>query len=139
MKKTGIWMDQDRAFIVNLINGEEDVKTISSGVEHFRIHGGSGTKFKGGPQDVVQDSKYLEREKHQFRNYFESLIPELKACDKLVLFGPADTIHKFAKTLEEHYKDLYKLLLGIHKTDSMTDNQMRAWVRDFYEEQSETV
>ncbi|WP_353779418.1 hypothetical protein [Winogradskyella sp. 3972H.M.0a.05] len=132
MKKTGIWMDQDRAFIVSLINDKEIVKTFSSGIEHFNVHGGSGTKFKGGPQDVVQDSKYLEREKHQFRNYFKSLIPELIDCDKLVLFGPADTVNKFSKTLEENYRDLFKRLLGVHKTDSMTDNQMRAWVRDFY-------
>jgi hypothetical protein len=71
MINIGIWLDKNKAFIVTLTNEIEVFETIISNVENFHIHGGSGTRFKGGPQDVVQDSKYLEREKHKFKVYFK--------------------------------------------------------------------
>ena len=62
MRNIGIWLDKEKAYIVSIENGNEDTNTVISEVENYRIHGGSGTRFKGGPQDVVQDSKFLERE-----------------------------------------------------------------------------
>jgi len=86
MIKTGIWIDKDKALIVTIENGKESLKSIKSNIEHFKAHGGSGTRLKGGPQDVVQDSKYLEREKHQIKRFFSSIISEIKNTDSLVIF-----------------------------------------------------
>ncbi len=38
-------------------------------------------------QDVVQDSKYLEREKHQTKRYFNKLAEEVNSADSLAIFG----------------------------------------------------
>jgi hypothetical protein len=57
MKNIGIWLDKEKAHIVTIENKKETIETILSEVENFRIHGGSGTRLKGGPQDVVQDSR----------------------------------------------------------------------------------
>jgi stalled ribosome rescue protein Dom34 len=81
---------------------------------------------------VVQDSKYLEREKHQFRNYFNEIIPEIKEADSIVIFGPAEAKIKFKKELEENHKAVDKKVAKVETADSMTDNQVVAWVRDFY-------
>lgn len=132
MKNTGIWLDKDKALIVTIENGIETLSTIASNIEHYRIHGGSGTRFKGGPQDVVQDSKYLEREKHQTKQYFKEIVSEIKETNALVIFGPAETNEKFSKELHENYKDLSTKIKGVKKADSMTDNQVKAWVRDFF-------
>lgn len=133
MKNIGIWLDKDKAKIVTLEKGIETMNTIASNIEHFHIHGGSGTKFKGGPQDVVQDSKYLEREKHQFKAYFKVLVDYIKDADAIVLFGPAQTNEKFSKELHENYNELTTKLKAVKKADSMTDNQVKAWVRGFFE------
>ena len=74
MKKVGIWIDKREAKIISLENENEHIKTIKSDIEDYNPHGGSGTKIKGGPQDVVQDSKPLKREKHQFTEFFKTLI-----------------------------------------------------------------
>ncbi|NND11793.1 MAG: hypothetical protein EX254_05670 [Flavobacteriaceae bacterium] len=132
MKKTGIWIDKDTAHIVTIENETETVKTINSEVEHFRIHGGYGGRAKGGPQDVVQDSKYLEREKHQLKAYFKEIANEIKNSDELVVFGPAETGEKFRKELQERYADIGKKLKEVKKADSMTDNQVKAWVRNYF-------
>lgn len=132
MKKTGIWLDKKKALIVDLENGNESLITVKSNVEDFHISGGSGTKLKGGPQDVVQDSKYLEREKHQLSNYFKELASKIDNSEELVLFGPAGTNEKFYKELQKKYKDIGNKVKDIVKADSMTSNQIVALVKKYY-------
>ena len=132
MKNTGVWLDKTRAIIVLLENETEKMSSISSNIEHFKISGGSGTKFKGGPQDVIQDSRYLEREKHQFKAYFKNLVSKIENSDAIVVFGPASTNKKFKKELEEHYQELNAKVQGVIKADSMTDNQVKSLVIDFF-------
>ncbi|WP_308992876.1 hypothetical protein QLS71_015555 [Mariniflexile litorale] len=133
MKRTGIWLDKNKAYIVTLKDTLETFNTIISNIEHYHPHGGSGTKFKGGPQDVVQDSKYLEREKQQLKKYFKTIAEEINDTDALVLFGPAQTNEQFAKELHKNYTPLSTKIKGIKKADSMTDNQIKAWVKDFFQ------
>jgi len=132
MKKTGIWLDKEKALIVTIENGVETLNMITSNIEHFRPRGGSGTRFKGGPQDVVQDSKYLDREKQQLKKYYKSLVTDIKDTDALVIFGPAETNEKFSEELHKNYKRLSTKIKGVKKADSMTENQVKAWVRDFF-------
>lgn len=132
MKNTGIWIDKEKAHIVCIDGEKETFKTILSNIENYRPHGGSGTRFKGGPQDVVQDSKYLEREKHQLKNYFKDIATVIKDADKLVIFGPAGTNEKLNNELQLNYKTLSTKVRGIEKADSMTNNQVTAWVKDFF-------
>jgi len=133
MKQTGIWLDKNKAFIVTLENKTETLNTINSNVDHYRIHGGSGTRLKGGPQDVVHDSKYLEQEKHQLKKYFKEIASNIKDTDALVIFGPAGTNEKLSKELQYNYSSLSTKIKGVEKADSMTDNQMKALVRDFFQ------
>lgn len=130
--KTGIWLDKEKAHIVNLYEDRVDFKTVLSHVETFKIHGGSGTRLKGGPQDVVQDSKYLEREKHQLKEYFKYLATEINDADAIVLFGPAEAGLKFHKEIKTNYKDLESKVKDVVKADSMTNNQVIAWVKAFF-------
>jgi len=133
-RNTGVWLDKEKAIMVTVYNGEVSVNTLLSNVEHFHVHGGSGTRQKGGPQDVVQDSKYLEREKLQLKKYFKNLASEIKDADALVIFGPAEIKDKFMKELSTSYKDLSVKVKDVVKTDSMTTPQVKAWVKAFYKE-----
>jgi len=133
MKKLGIWLDKKKARIISLENEKEVMDTVLSEVEDFNIKGGSGTKFKGGPQDVVQDSKYLEREKHQLKSYFKEIASKIKDANAIVIFGPAQTKEKLRKELQENYKDLNAKVKAVKTADSMTDNQVKALVRDFFD------
>ena len=132
MINTGIWLDKNKALIVSLTEETEVFKTIISNVENFHIHGGSGTRFKGGPQDVVQDSKYLEREKHQFKVYFKEIASEIEDSDGILIFGPAEVKDKFKKELESSYEEINVKVKDVQTADSMTDNQVKAWARDYF-------
>jgi stalled ribosome rescue protein Dom34 len=132
MKNIGIWLDKEKAYIIRLENGKEHIDMVISQVENYHIGGGSGTRFKGGPQDVVQDSRYLEREKHQLRTYFSDIAAQLKDADAIVIFGPAETKDKLAKELQNNFKVLSAKVKNIKTSDSMTENQLKALVRDSF-------
>jgi hypothetical protein len=133
MKNSGVWLDKEKAHIVTLLKESESFETLFSDIETFRPSGGSGTKSaKWGPQDVVQDSKFLEREKHQYRAYFKNLAKAIKTADNIALFGPAETAAKFKKELDANYPQLAAKVKIVSKADSMTDNQIRKLVREYF-------
>ncbi len=132
MRNIGIWLDKEKAYIVSLENDKENFTTLPSEIENYRAVGGSGSKFKGGPQDVIQDSKFLEREKHQFRNYFNKIAKTIADADAIAIFGPSDTNFKLEQELTQNHKQLAKKIKTVEKADSMTNNQVMALVRDFF-------
>lgn len=125
-------MDMKKAHIVALTEEKEQMQTLFSEIEDYRPKGGSGTRLKGGPQDVVQDSKYLERKKHQTKKYFRTLAESISDADAIALFGPSDTAQKFRKELGVTQKKLSSKIKSVTKADSMTDNQIIALVKGFY-------
>jgi hypothetical protein len=132
MRQIGIWMDMRNAYILTIEGQNEKLKKVDSNIETFHVHGGSGTRFKGGPQDVVQDSRYLEREKHQFNEYSKEIVKELSNGDSIVIFGPAEAGLRFNRTLLKNYRHIAKKVTKVLKVDSMTENQMMALIRDYY-------
>jgi len=132
LKKIGVWLDKEKAHIICVDAEKSTMKTIQSNVENFNIHGGSGTRFKGGPQDVVQDSRYLEREKNQLKLYFKNVTLELKEAQAIVIFGPSKIKERFRKELQGKYKAVSAKIEAVKTADSMTNNQMKALVRDYF-------
>ena len=131
---TGIWLDKRTAKLVTIADGAQVIHAINSNIEEFHPQGGSGSKLKGGPQDVVQDSKYLERQKHQRREFFKNIADSIKSADSVVIFGPAQTGEQLYKVLSESYPEIYNRVKGVEKVDSMTENQIKAWVRNYFSE-----
>jgi len=132
MKQVAIWIDKKNAKIVSIKDGKLQVSTIASKVENFHVRGGSGSALKGGPQDVVQDSKYLEREKHQLTNFFQTIVPHISDADVMVILGPAQTGKKLQTQLSEKYPLLNKKIISLEKADSMTDKELIAWFKNYY-------
>jgi len=129
MKNTGIWLDKEKAFIVTLENNKENFVVIESNIENYKI---TANRSIGGANEIAKDSKYLEREKHQFKSYFKEIVSEIKNIDALIIFGPAETYRKFKKELEEHYKNINDKVRLVQKADSMTKNQIIAQVKDSF-------
>ncbi len=135
MKNIGVWMDKEKAYVITICDNTEKMITVFSEIESYHIRGGSGSKFKGGPQDVVQDSKYLEREKHSFKTYFKEIAQYLRDADSIVIFGPAEAGIKFKKRLQKKYNVIGNKVKAVIKADSMTINQTKALVRDYFKKE----
>ena len=132
MKNIGIWIDKEKAHIVSIENSKEEFTTIQSEIENYRPVGGSRSKTRWGPQDVIQDSKFLERKKHQLKNYFKKIAEKIEDADAIAIFGPADTNLKLKQELAGNYKQLSKKIKTIRKADSMTNNQVMALVKNYF-------
>ena len=133
MKQVGVWMDKKQAFIVSRDNGDYKMDTIQSDLEFFNPRGGSRSKTRWGPQQVVHDSKYTERENHQLRQYFDQLAGALSNAGEIVLFGPAGTNAQFKSRLDEAHPQLAARVRDVLTSDSLTENQVKALVRDYFE------
>lgn len=132
MRQVGIWLDKLEANGVILEKDMESFFHIASEIEFFNPKGGSRSKTKWGPQDVVQDSKYLEREKHQFRKYFEKIAKALENADQINIFGPAEAPEKLMAELENNYPEIANRVLTVQKADSITQNQFKALVKQSF-------
>lgn len=127
-------MDRKQAYLVTVEQGQTSMKTLESGLEFYNPRGGSRSKTRWGPQQVVHDSKYTERENHQLRTYFDNLAKALKASDAIVLYGPAGTNAQFKKRLDRENPELASRVLDVLTADSMTEAQVKALVRDYFED-----
>jgi hypothetical protein len=132
MKNLGVWLDKEKAHIVTLENEKELFTTIKSEVENFHPSGGFGLGYRGSPQDVLSENKYMEREKNQVKSYFSKIISKIKDADAIAIFGPAEIPEKLRKELQANFKDVSAKVKGVQKVDSMTDNQIKSLVRDFF-------
>ena len=135
MEKVGIWLDKKQAKILKLSNGKEEFLTLKSEVEFFHPIGGGRAPFKwGGTQDTVRESLYMEREKQQLKSYFKNLVDIIGDVEAIAIFGPAITREKFGKELIDKYPALSSKIKVISRKDSMTDNQIKALIKDFYKD-----
>lgn len=132
MKQVGIWIDKREAKIISIDEGNESFTSIQSEIEEFNPKGGSGTKLKGGPQDVIDENKYIEREKHQQKRFFKNVAAKLEDSDQIVIFGPAEMGKKLYSEFSASNPKVYEKVKDVQSADSMTDNQVKALVKDFY-------
>lgn len=129
MKKVGIWIDKDKANIVMLDGDQERFSTINSEVDYYKA---TANKTIGGASEIAKDRKLLERKKHQIKSYFSAIAAEISDADAIVIFGPAQMGEKFKKKLDKNYNSISPKVKRVVKTHKMTDNQTKAWVKDFF-------
>lgn len=132
MKQIGVWMDKKEAYVVSVSDGKSEMKNVVSDLEFFNPKGGSRSKTRWGPQQVVHDSRYTERENHQLREYYDTLAEELRDAESIVLYGPAGTNADFKKRLDEAHPDIGNKVQDVLTVDSMTSNQVKALILDYF-------
>jgi hypothetical protein len=131
-KYVGIWIDHKKAVIVSSIHKEQSIVTVKSDVEgHYRLKGGSRSKTPYGPQDVSSESKREGRYKRHLREYYQRVIGMVRDAESILVFGPGEAKHEFAKELRRA-KDLSGKIAGIEAVDKMTEPQIAAKVKQYF-------
>lgn len=130
MKTTGIWIDKHTAYIFSIENGKETLEAVKSTLESSNIRSDKGNRRKG----QIQDSTYQRYETHKLQQYFVEIAHVIEDTDAIVIFGPGETGGQLRKELKSHFRFLGNKILGVKKADSMSENQLKAWVRNFFEE-----
>ena len=131
-RKVGVWIDSERAVVIAFSNGESTVKTILSGVEGKIREDGEGKDFgRFGNQFTNHEKKKDLKQQSELTNFAQDVVAELNNCDEVVIFGPAQMKVELKKVIDAN-STLSKKLIDVVSADSMTDNQMVAWVRDYF-------
>ena len=107
--KVGIWIDDKKAVIVSASADRLTAMTVESDV---------------GPQHEHRDHPRLDR-------YYDEVIGQLGQPEALLIFGPGEAKLELNERLT-HVKVLSDCIVSIETTDTLTDPQIVAKMRQHY-------
>lgn len=130
---TGIWLDGKEAFVLKSTVSGRTVKHIHSDIEsHERIKGEGKEFTRMGSVYIDPEKKHENRRTHQAAHYFEKIAHEIQDTDEFIVFGPAQMKLEFSKWIGEH-RNLQNKLTATLTTDKMSENQMFAFIQEYYQ------
>jgi hypothetical protein len=131
-KLAGVWLDGSKAVVVSISGRDSAVSTIPSGIDtHERIEGESNQAGRFGNQFVEDERSKELRIADMENDFLEKVFKEVSSADQLLVFGPAQMKTKFEKRYNSETGPKPNLR-AVEPADSMTENQIAAYVREFY-------
>lgn len=125
-KQVGLWVDHSEALVVSIGNGGDETQRIKSGMEpHVRFSGGNRTEE--GSADDQRDRRFASH----LDRYYDQLISQIRDADSILIFGPGEAKGELKKRLET--KGLGGRIVGVETTDKMTERQIAAKVRAYFQ------
>ncbi|HEY8661059.1 MAG TPA: hypothetical protein VIL78_18650 [Hanamia sp.] len=132
-KQIGVWINLKKAVITSLEENNHEIKTIYSSIEgRERIPGEKKAFTRFGNQVLEFGKKKQNRLANEKKEYLKKVLNELKGADEIVLSGPAGMKTELEKLIQDD-TDLSSRLKGVETTDRMTENQIVAWVKKYFE------
>jgi hypothetical protein len=125
-KQAGIWVDHRKAVIVSISEAGENVKEITSNIEK-RVRFSDGDSSEDGSTEDVRDRKYW----NHLNKFFDGVIARVKDAEMILVFGPGEAKGELEKRLKE--KGFKGQLVALGTADKMTDPQISAKVREFFQ------
>lgn len=130
--QTGVWIDSKHAYLVRFTEAGRDLKKMDSGIEsQVRFAGEDKAYTRVGEVYIDPEKTKENRRDHQAREFFKRIVRELQESESIVVFGPAEMKIELGKEIRED-RELSKRLRGVETADHMTENQLFAWVADYF-------
>lgn len=130
--QTGIWIDTNKAIVVKIKDKMEDIFEIESKVENRIHHEDEGQKGSFmGTQHISSEKSESERREHQINNYLKEVLSNISDSEEIFLFGPGETKGQLKQRILND-KSLAPVLKSVETADSMTENQVVAKVKSFF-------
>ena len=124
--QVGLWVDHSEAVVVFIASEGDQTKRIKSGMEpHVRFSGGNRTE-----QGLADDQKDRQFATHLNR-YYDQVISQISHANSILIFGPGEAKGELKKRLES--KGLGPRVVGVETTDKMTEPQIAAKVRAYFQ------
>jgi len=135
--KVGIWLDQEKAFIIR-IEGDTDpvMEKIKSDVEsRIRTAGEGKVSARFGQSFIDDQEKKQKRQRHQRHRYFKEIIGHIQDADYVGIFGPGKAREELNNVIEADGPVKDKVVT-IEPADKITKSQMMALVRNYFNSES---
>lgn len=142
-KQIGLWIDHNKAHIIGYENGNVEIlETVESPVEARKRQDGEGndsTRFTPNNNHTSNNEHRKNNiSQNELKEYFKILESKLQPFDDILIFGPGTAREQIKNWLRE-IKSFDNKWLSVQKSDKLTDNQLLAFVRDFYKNESPAV
>jgi hypothetical protein len=121
IKQLGIWMDHSTANLVDLSNDTVETITLES-----------TPAFPEQVQNLRMDESLMQnKEQNQQSDFFKKLSLIINDYNEVLLFGPTNAKTELFNLLKEN-RQFGKIKIFVQSTDKMTDNQQKAFVKEFF-------
>jgi hypothetical protein len=130
--KTGLWIDHRKAVLVTVTDtGEETTQILSEVEKQLRRTGDSPLKGPYEAQLVPADDSREAGLTGSLNMYYDAVIASIRDAESLLIFGPGEAKEELRNRIEK--ASLAGRIAGIETTDKMTDQQVAAKVRQYFQ------
>ena len=136
--KVGLWIDHRKALIVAITDKVEEIRLIISKVEK------QPGRFDGVRSTTPHESRLVPADDSRQRKftghlniYYDAVIASMRNAESILIFGPGEAKGELKKHLKRARLD--GRIAGIETIDKMTDRQIAAKVRQYFQEKSERI
>jgi len=131
--KVGLWIDHRKALIVAVTDKGEEIRLIISKVEKQPGRFGglrSTTSYES--QLVLADDSRERRSTGLLNIYYNAVIASIRDAESILIMGPGEAKGELKKRLVKN--KLHGRIVGIETIARMTDRQIAAKVRRYFQE-----
>lgn len=133
MKNIGLWIDHKKAIVVIQDEQGEDIQTIESGVgRHVHYRGASHPKSPYSAQYQQGDDQLDNKFNEQLNKFYEKVIDQLRGADAVLIIGPGEAKGELEKRIAHEKVNVQ--IVGIQPADKLTERQIAAKVRTYFQE-----
>jgi stalled ribosome rescue protein Dom34 len=129
----GLWIDHRKAVVVVLSDKGEVLEEVSSNVDKQRGRmNGVRLNEKYDSGQVAADDRQQRDFTGHLNIYYQEVFELIKDVESILLMGPGEAKDEFRKLIEREHGDHRHKVVIEETADKMTDNQIAAKVRDFF-------
>lgn len=130
--KMGLWIDHRKAIIVAVTDkGEETTLIISKVDKQPGRSGGTRSTTPYESQQVRADDSRQRKLTGHLNIYYDAVIACIRDAESILIFGPGEAKGELQKRLKRD--KLGGRIVGIETVDRMTDRQISAKVRRYFQ------
>jgi len=131
--KVGLWIDHRKALIMAVTAKGQEIGLIISRVEkQLGRSGGTRSTASYEAQKVPADDSRQRKFTEDLNIYYDAVIASVRDAESILIFGPGEAKGELKKRLERN--KLGGRIIGIETIDKMTDRQIAAKVRHYFQE-----
>jgi hypothetical protein len=130
--KMGLWIDHRKAIIVAVTDKGEETRLIISKLDKQPGRSGgirSMTPYES--QQVPADDSRQRKFTGHLNIYYDAVIACIRDAEAILILGPGEAKGELKKRLKRD--NLIARIVGIESVDKMTDRQIAAKVRKYFQ------
>lgn len=115
-KNLGIWMDHSSAHVMEYTTDDIQTKIIEADSSPLQSKG---------------EESIHNKEQKSTNEYYKMIAEEIKNYDNVLIFGPTNAKAELNNILkgDNHFENIN---IEMQSSDKMTENQLHAFVRDYF-------